>query len=83
MGLDNMPVVLCISGMHRSGTSLTASWLEYCDFLLHDGLLLEPDNANPKGYYEDLDFVQLHEDAIQAIDSNADGWKLPAKKSYY
>ncbi len=53
---------LVVAGMHRSGTSLTARWLASCG--LHAG---EPESlsaaalANPRGQYEDEDFVRLHE----------------------
>ncbi|MCW2526458.1 MAG: hypothetical protein JWM76_1318 [Pseudonocardiales bacterium] len=59
--MDNPPLV--ITGMHRSGTSVTAR-------LLHDaGLdvgrhLLGPSVDNRVGYYEDLEFCDLNLDLI-------------------
>lgn len=51
--------VLIISGMHRSGTSLVAHYLQLCG--LHIGeTLIEPDIGNPLGYYEDQEFLSFH-----------------------
>jgi GT2 family glycosyltransferase len=47
-----------ITGMHRSGTSLVASWLAAAGVDL-GGRLLAADAANPTGYFEDLSFLDL------------------------
>ena len=60
-----MSSVLCITGMHRSGTSLTASWLARCQLQIADGRLLGPGIGNPRGHFEDLDFSDLQEAAIE------------------
>lgn len=44
--------VLIVGGMHRSGTSLTAGWLEKCGIFMGD-TLIPPDPTNPKGHFED------------------------------
>jgi hypothetical protein len=52
--------VLVILGMHRSGTSLIAQWLQKCG--LHIGDELHGANiGNPEGHFEDVDFLRLHE----------------------
>jgi FtsZ-binding cell division protein ZapB len=51
------PVV--IAGMHRSGTSLVASYLSSLGVHMGDRLL-PADPRNPRGYFEDADFVELH-----------------------
>ncbi|HEX4494654.1 MAG TPA: glycosyltransferase [Thermoanaerobaculia bacterium] len=51
------PVV--IAGMHRSGTSLVASYLSSLGIHMGDRLL-PADFRNPHGYFEDADFVALH-----------------------
>ena len=52
--------VLIILGMHRSGTSLTANWLNRCGLNVGDNL--EVGNfSNVKGHFEDIDFLELHE----------------------
>lgn len=52
--------VLVILGMHRSATSLLASWLHACGLNLGDELLGEG-VGNEKGHFEDKDFFLLHE----------------------
>jgi GT2 family glycosyltransferase len=44
--------------MHRSGTSLVASWLASAGIDLGERFLA-PDTRNPKGYFEDLAFLDL------------------------
>src|SRR4051812_31176596 len=51
------PVV--ITGMHRSGTSLVASYLSSLGIHLGDRLI-PADRRNPRGYFEDTGFVALH-----------------------
>jgi hypothetical protein len=51
--------------MHRSGTSMLASWLKACDLdigreLLGEGL------GNERGHFEDMDFLRLHERILAA-----------------
>lgn len=50
---------LIITGMHRSGTSLTASYLNMCGVNIGENLL-KPFTDNVKGYYEDIDFLKFH-----------------------
>ena len=71
-----MSTVLCITGMHRSGTSLVTSWLEQCGLVIHDGRVLGPHSGNPKGHFEDADFYQLQSAAILRLDQASIGWKL-------
>jgi O-antigen biosynthesis protein len=48
-----------IAGMHRSGTSLTSSLME--DAGINIGTrLIEATPDNPKGHFENLDFVEFH-----------------------
>jgi glycosyltransferase involved in cell wall biosynthesis len=51
------PVV--ITGMHRSGTSLVASYLSSLGIHMGDRLI-PADRRNPRGYFEDAGFVELH-----------------------
>lgn len=56
---------LIIWGMHRSGTSLLASWLHACG--LHIGSeLLGEGMGNERGHFEDMDFLRLHERILSA-----------------
>ena len=64
-----------ITGMHRSGTSMTTRLLNLCG--LHLGSpqrLLGPQPDNPQGFWENLDFVTL-DDRILARMNGA--WDLP------
>ena len=58
--VDMKSNVLIIAGMHRSGTSLMAQWLNKCGLNLGD-YLLGSGVGNSKGHFEDMDFYQLHE----------------------
>ncbi|MGB7274697.1 MAG: glycosyltransferase, partial [Geitlerinemataceae cyanobacterium] len=60
-----MSEVLIITGMHRSGTSLMASFIQHLGIDLGNNLL-EADKSNPKGYFEDVDFVEFQRSVLQA-----------------
>jgi GT2 family glycosyltransferase len=60
------PGSIVIAGMHRSGTSLTASLLARLGVVLGDRLV-PPDRANPKGYFEDFDIVRFHQRAFARL----------------
>ncbi|MFM6397676.1 sulfotransferase family protein, partial [Planktothrix sp.] len=67
--------VFIITGMHRSGTSLTASILQSAG--VHIGRrLMESTEFNQKGYFENLDFFEFHLDAFRSQGVNIDGWTL-------
>ncbi len=66
--------------MHRSGTSLTASWLQACGLPIHDGNLVGPATGNPKGHFEDDDFMSLHSAAILQQYPKSRGWKVVTYK---
>ncbi|CAD5962652.1 sulfotransferase [Planktothrix agardhii] len=67
--------VFIITGMHRSGTSLTASILQSAG--VHIGRrLMEATEFNAKGYFENPDFFEFHLDAFRALGVNIDGWTL-------
>lgn len=64
------PVV--ITGMHRSGTSLVASYLSSLGIDLGDSLLAA-DVHNPHGYFEDADFRQLQGEILTDVTPGDDG----------
>ncbi|MBW4581620.1 MAG: sulfotransferase [Tildeniella nuda ZEHNDER 1965/U140] len=76
-GNSKQPVLL-IAGMHRSGTSLTASLLQSAgvDVGQH---LLEGNTGNLKGHFENLDFLNFHQDVLRSTGICEAGWTL--KKS--
>lgn len=55
-----MPRAVVITGMHRSGTSLAASLLGRAGVEIGDRLL-DASRANPRGFFEDIDFVEFHQ----------------------
>ncbi len=64
--------VLAIAGMHRSGTSLTASVLQSAGVYLGDRLV-GVDVGNDKGHFEDIDFVEFHKQLLRSQSLDADG----------
>ncbi len=56
---------LIIAGMHRSGTSLTASFVDAVGISMGEHLL-PADANNKKGYFEDVDFLEFHRAALRA-----------------
>jgi hypothetical protein len=69
-------MIVCITGMHRSGTSLAAQWLALAGLPLTIGGDIAPDISNPRGYYEDLDFVRLHAAHLRRINRFSFGWNM-------
>ena len=57
----NTPVV--ITGMHRSGTSLLASAMQAAGVAIGDDLL-GASNSNVHGHFEDLEFLNFHENVF-------------------
>ncbi|NJK40108.1 MAG: hypothetical protein HC835_16765 [Oscillatoriales cyanobacterium RM2_1_1] len=67
--------ILIITGMHRSGTSLTASILQSAG--LHIGRkLMEGNHGNVKGHFENLDFHEFHVKVLSSQGIDPDGWTL-------
>ena len=71
-----MANVLCITGMHRSGSSLTTSWLQGCGLKIFDDRLISSLYGNWKGHYEDADFVDLQSSVIRGAFPGSNGWKV-------
>lgn len=76
-----MPKIVTITGMHRSGTSLTASWLQACGLQIDNGELIGPGAGNLKGHFEDKEFVNLHARIILEGNNNSRGW-IESTKTY-
>ena len=73
--MDSNNSVLILTGMHRSGTSLTASLLQSAGVNLGTRLMgSEFGEGNPKGHYEDLDFVEFHQNVFQSQGISIAGW---------
>ena len=67
--------VLAIAGMHRSGTSLTASLLENAGVHLGNRLV-GVDVGNDKGHFEDIEFVEFHIAVLRSQSLDLDGLTL-------
>jgi len=67
------PPALGISGMHRSGTSLTASIVAAAGIHLGDELMAVG-SGNPRGHFEDLAFYQLHQRILAANGLSLEGF---------
>ncbi len=64
---------LIITGMHRSGTSLTSSLLQNAGVDIGDRLMGATE-WNPKGFFEDWDFVELHQAILSSQGIASEGW---------
>jgi hypothetical protein len=66
---------IIVLGAPRSGTSMTAGILSRMgvDF----GRVRKPDAENPRGYYEDRDFLKLMMNIFRAADQEAHGFNPP------
>ena len=67
----HQPII--IAGMHRSGTSLTASVLEEAGINIGEELL-GPGTGNDKGHFEDVDVLSLHQKILISQGISAEGW---------
>jgi len=64
--------VVCIAGMHRSGTSMIAQLLNLSGIFFGDeAKLMPPHPDNPKGYWENLDLVEINESVLKSLGG---GW---------
>ncbi len=67
--------VIAIAGMHRSGTSLTAALLQNAGVNIGQRLM-GTGHSNVKGHFENLDFVEFHEDVLYSHGLSKAGWTL-------
>lgn len=74
-------MICIVAGMHRSGTSLMASWLQACGLVLDDGRPIPAYPDNPQGFFEDADFVRLHTLSIRRRYRFSAGWKATPRAS--
>ncbi len=70
---EKEPVI--VSGMHRSGTSLMASILEAGGVQMGEKLV-PASPQNRRGFYEDVDFLELHRKMLRAARLNDSGWTV-------
>lgn len=55
---------LILLGMHRSGTSLIAHWLQNCGLQI-GAELLGPGHSNVEGHFEDVEFYNIHREILE------------------
>lgn len=65
------PLLVC--GMHRSGTSLTASLLHAAGVRLGDRLL-GADRGNDRGHFEDLEIYEFHQAVLRSNGLGTEGF---------
>ena len=71
--METNQTVVVITGMHRSGTSLTTSLLQSSGVFIGDRLMAGG-TGNTRGHFEDWDFVDLHRASLTAQSVNREGW---------
>lgn len=57
-------MIVCLTGMHRSGTSLMSSYLEACGISMGDSLL-GGKIGNRFGFFEDEEFLEFHKHLLR------------------
>ncbi|MEG5057428.1 glycosyltransferase [Microcoleus sp. A2-C5] len=62
---DSKPSVFIVTGMHRSGTSLTASLFQKVGVDIGKRLV-GPADGNVKGHFENVDFVEFHKSVLRS-----------------
>jgi hypothetical protein len=70
---DRNPGPLVVCGMHRSGTSLTASLFGGAGVNLGDRLF-GPNVGNTLGHFEDVGFLEFHMRALHSLGFNYEGY---------
>jgi hypothetical protein len=82
--------VICIIGMHRSGTSMVARLLGLCGLNLGgDDQLIGPDEGNPLGHFEHAGFHRINEALLEHFGGSWDnppelnpGWQNDSSLSH-
>lgn len=70
--------ILIVTGMHRSGTSLTTSLLQSAGVDVGQRLI-GATHGNIKGHFENIDFVDFHHEVLQSQGINNSGWTIQDK----
>ena len=77
MGGSGMSKCFIVLGMHRSATSLIAGSLNKNDVVMGFDYI-KADTGNPKGYWEDKDFLDLNKMILNDVGGS---WKNPPTES--
>ncbi|KAB2388947.1 MULTISPECIES: sulfotransferase family protein [Bacillus cereus group] len=76
MNISCKSKLFLILSSHRSGSSATAGILDVLGVHMGDSLL-KPSSTNPKGYFENVDFVYLNDKILNSIGA---AWDNPPKR---
>ena len=57
-------MIICLTGMHRSGTSLFSSYLQHCGINMGESMAAAG-HGNKHGHFEDRDFLELHKTILK------------------
>lgn len=72
-------MIVCITGMHRSGTSMVANMLHRCGlFLGEEDELMPATTDNARGHWEHKQFVRINEDILHSLGG---AWYAPPADS--
>jgi GT2 family glycosyltransferase len=77
-GHESEKSTIITTGMHRSGTSFTAALLQSAGVDLGQRLL-GCHESNPRGHFENRDFVEFHRKVLQSQGINEAGYTLQEK----
>jgi len=73
--------VACITGTHRSGTSMVARLLHTCGLDLGpESDLMPPAQDNPDGFWENLSFVAINDELLNELGG---AWDLPPRATRF
>ena len=73
--------VACITGAHRSGTSMVARLLHACGLDLGpESDLMPPAPDNPDGFWENLSFVAMNDELLNELGG---AWDLPPRSTRF
>jgi hypothetical protein len=68
-------MVVCIAGMHRSGTSMIARLLNLCGMCLgKENDIIVPGCDNPEGFWENIKFIKINDEILSFFGG---GWDFP------
>lgn len=73
--------IFTLAGMHRSGTSLCASWMDASGINVGKSLL-GPASSNPKGHFEDEEILNIHREDLRAKGLRISGLVLKGQTKF-
>lgn len=79
--VDTGDAPLIVLGMHRSGTSLVSHWLQQSGLFL-GAELYGASPFNLGGYFEDVDFIRLHQSMLSALGQHPSGHEIPLERQH-